>query len=454
MQRRKWLKSTAKGLPILWMFPSLLSACGKEQPPADPNGKSVLIIGAGIAGLAAAIHLKNNGFSVTILEAQDRVGGRIRTDRSLGVAFDEGASWIHGPNNNPIRKLATEAGASTFVTEDDQVIVYDKNGMAYSDATLTAAEDAFSEALEAVKAAGNTNQSFQSVFNQLYPNQINDRLWKYMLSAYLEFDTGTDIANLSSVYFDDDEAYGGADQLITNGYDLLTDYLAKGLDIQLNQPVSAINYTQDKVLITSNGIDWEADYAVVTVPLGVLKKNSISFTPALPEAKKAAISRTNMGNVNKFLLTWEQAFWDNQLQYIGFTPETKGKFNYFLNLRNATSSNALMTFAFGEYATLTESMPDTALISEIMLHLKQIYGNSIAEPLEFRRTQWGQHPFSHGAYSYATNGTTSNDFELLAEAIEDRVFFAGEHTDRDYRGTTHGAYSSGIREAEKIIDLL
>jgi len=454
MQRRKWLQTTAKGLPMLWMFPSLLSACSKESKIADPNGKSVLVIGAGIAGLSAATHLKNNGFSVTILEAQDRVGGRIRTDRSLEIPFDEGASWIHGPTNNPIKKLASEAGASTFVTEDDQVVVFDWNGVAYSDALLTSAEDAFSDALEAVLAEGNTAQSFQTIFNQLYPNQINDRLWNYMLSAYLEFDTGADISQLSSVFFDDDEAYGGADQLITNGYDLLTDFLANGLDIQLNHPVSAINYLQEKVIVTSNGIDREADYAVVTVPLGVLKKNSISFIPAFPEAKKAAISRTNMGNVNKFLLTWEQAFWDNQAHYFGLTPETKGKFNYFLNLQKATSSNALMTFAFGEYASITETMSDSALISEIMLHLKQIYGSSIPEPTAFRRTQWGQHPYTFGAYSYATNGTTSADFDLLAEALNDRVFFAGEHTNRAYRGTTHGAYLSGIREAEKIIDLL
>jgi len=453
MQRRKFIKGTLVGLPLYFFTPTLFASCGKQDQNVNPNGKTVVVVGGGISGLAAAKKLKEKGFTVIVLEAQDKVGGRIRTERSLGVAFDEGASWIHGPNGNPITNLASQSGANTYLTSDDSVKVFDSNGTAYSDTVLTNSENQFEIALNAVKSAGTQTQSFQTVFNSLYPTQANDRLWKYMLSASLEFNTGGDISKLSSKFFDDDEAYSGADVIITDGYDKVTDFLATGLDIRLNTRVSSINYSNAKVNINANGNNIDADYVVVSVPLGVLKNNAIAFTPALPTNKINAISNTNMGNVNKFLLVWNTPFWDTNLQYIGYAPDTKGKFNYFLNIKKFTPSNGLITFAFGDYATVTESMTDNQIINEIMLNLKRIYGNSIPNPTNFLRTKWGQNINSYGAYSYPTNGSTSADFDTLSNDVNNKVFFAGEHTEREYRGTVRGAYLSGIREADKIIDL-
>jgi len=372
MQRRKFIKDTLTGLPLILLTPTLLASCGKDDEDITPNGKTVVVIGGGISGLAAAKKLKEKGFTVIILEAQEKVGGRMRTDRSLGVAFDEGASWIHGSNGNPITNLASQSGATTYLTSDDSVEVFDTNGTEYSDTVLTNSENQFESALNVVRSAGTQTQSFQTVFNSLYPTQANDRLWKYMLSAYLEFNTGGDISKLSSKFFDDGEEYSGADVIITNGYDKVTDFLAAGLDVRLNTRVSSINYSNAKVNIIANGNNIDADYVVVSVPLGVLKNNAITFTPALPTSKTNAISNTNIGNVNKFLLVWNTPFWDTNLQYIGYTPETKGKFNYFLNIKKFTPSNGLMTFAFGDYATVTESMTDNQIINEIMLNLKSI----------------------------------------------------------------------------------
>ena len=432
--------------------PALLASCNVEDG-IEPNEKTVIVIGAGISGLAAAQKLRQEGFTVIVLEAQEKAGGRIRTDRSFGVAFDEGASWIHGPNGNPITNLASESGANTFLTNDDSVEVFDVSGTAYSDRVLTNAEDDFEDAIDAVLNAGNQTQSFQTVFNSIYPTKLNDRLWKYMLSAYLEFSIGGDISKMSSLYFYDDETFKGADKIITNGYDKITDHLASGLDIRLNSRVTGINYASEKVSVLTNTHSFECDYLVVTVPLGVLKNNDITFSPSLPANKSTAIHQTEMGNVNKFLLTWNTAFWDTSLQYIGYTPETKGKFNYFLNVKKFSPENALMTFAFGDYATTTESMSDSDVINEIMIHLQSIYGSSVPNPTNMLRTKWGQNINSYGAYSFATNGTTSADFDTLSESVNNKLFFAGEHTIRDYRGTVHGAYLSGIREADRIIDL-
>jgi monoamine oxidase len=455
MERRKFVLDILKTIPLVLLAPNLLASCGKDDETINPNGKTVIIIGAGISGLAAAKKLTDKGFTVIVLEAQEKIGGRLRTDRSLGIAFDEGASWIHGPTGNPITNLASQAGANTYLTDDNNLEVFDNNGTTYSDTFLDTQYTQFENALNAVRSAGTLTQSFETIFNSLYPTQANNRLWKYMLSAYLEFDTGGDISNLSSKYFDDDEAFSGLDVIITNGYDKVTDLLGQGLDIRLNSRVTEINYASIKSLVKVNGSSIEADYVIVTVPLGVLKNNSILFTPNLPTAKQSAIQKTKIGNVNKFLLIWNTPFWDINVQYIGYTPDTKGKFNYFMNMKKfLPSTNGLMTFAFGNYANVTETMTDTQIITEIMGHLKSIYGNSIPNPTNMLRTKWGQNINSFGAYSYATNGTTSADFDAMELEINDKLFFAGEHTEMDYRGTVHGAYLSGIREADKIIGLL
>ena len=456
MLRRKFVLSAIKASPFFLFQSSLTSACSLlETETPVLTDKKIIVIGAGIAGLAAAKKLKENGFTVLVLESQEKIGGRLRTDRSIGIAFDEGASWIHGPKGgNPITALAAQAGASTYLTDDESLRIYDQSGKEYNTNLLDTEYDLFEAALTAVRKAGSENQSFEAIFNSLYPEKGKERLWKYMLSAYLEFDTGGDISNLSSKYFYDDEEFSGADVIITNGYDKVAEFLGKGLDIKLNTRVTEINYGAEKPFVKAGGITYEADYILVTVPLGVLKNKSIAFSPALPSDKTKAIENTQMGNVNKFLLVWKSSFWDATTQYIGYTPETKGKFNYFMNVNKfLPSSNALMTFAFGKYASQTESMSDAQITTEIMSHLKSIYGNNISNPSQFLRTKWGSNINSFGSYSFATNGSGSVNFDTLSNAVSNKLFFAGEHTERDYRGTVHGAYLSGIREADKIIDL-
>lgn len=454
MERRKFVLDTFKTIPLVLLVPNLLTSCSKEDMSTTNNGKTVIVIGAGISGLAAAKKLKDKGFNVIVIEAQEKIGGRIRTDRSLGMAFDEGASWIHGSKGNPITNLVSQAGANTYMTDDDSLKVFDNNGTAYSDTFLDAQYTQFEKALNAVRSAGIKTQSFQDVFNSLYPTLENNRLWKYMLSAYLEFDTGGDISQLSSKYFDDDEAFSGTDVIVINGYDKIANVLGDGLNIRLNSRVTEINYTATKSLVKVNGDSIEADYVIVSVPLGVLKKNSIAFTPILPTAKLSAIQNTKMGNVNKFLFIWKTPFWETNVQYIGYTPDTKGKFNYFMNmLKFLPTTNSLMTFAYGDYASVTETMNDAQVINEVMAQLKAIYGTGIPNPTNMLRTKWGQNINTFGSYSFASNDITSADFDTMAKEISNKLFFAGEHTIRDYRGTVHGAYLSGIREADKIIAL-
>jgi monoamine oxidase len=243
------------------------------------------------------------------------------------------------------------------------------------------------------------------------------------------------------------------EKMATNGFDTVANYLAIGLQVQLNQRVTNIDYGTTKVKVTHNGSVSEADYVIVTVPLGVLKKKSILFTPALPAVKQNAIQKVGMNCVNKFLLTWDTAFWDD-VQYLSYTPEVKDKFNYFVNVKKFHPSvNALMTFAYAEYARQTETMTDAQIINEIMVHLKDMYGNNIPNPTRLLRTKWQSNENTFGSYSYTAIETVLQHFDDLAEEVNDKVFFAGEHTEADYFSTAHGAYLSGLREAQKIMDL-
>jgi monoamine oxidase len=450
MNRKEFIKLSGL-LGISIPFSSLIMGCNKDEDN-EPNGKIVVVIGAGISGLAAAKKLKENGFDVIVLEAQDKVGGRLRTNRTLGVAFDEGASWIHGTNGNPLTNLAQQAGMNTAFTDDESLVCYDIGGVLRSDIAFDNAAAELETILSTLKNSGSATQSFETVFNNLHPTKVNDRLWKFLLSTYITFDLG-DLDKVSSTLYDEGEEFSGEERISTNGYDIIPNFLANGLNIQLNQRVSKIDYSNSKAKISHNGTITEADYVLVTVPLGVLKSGNIQFDPALPTAKQTAIQKVGMNCVNKFLLTWNTPFWDNK-QYICYTPETRDKFNYFVNVNKFHPSvNGLMTFAYSNYARQTEAMTDAQIIDEIMLHLKDIYGNSIPNPTNMLRTKWQTNENSYGAYSFTQVGTEMRHFDDLAEEVNDRLFFAGEHTEADYFSTAHGAYLSGIREADKIISL-
>ncbi|MDX1911699.1 MAG: NAD(P)/FAD-dependent oxidoreductase [Saprospiraceae bacterium] len=449
MERRKFIKKTLQGATLLVAAPGLLGNCKKEK---SGFGKSVIVVGAGISGLAAAKKLQDKSFSVTVLEAQDRVGGRLRSNREAGIAFDEGASWIHGINGNPITQLAQQAGMTTFHTNDDDILSYDLGGALRSDPVYQDAEDAFYNLLETLMNNGSPTQSFETVFNAHYPQYAADRLWKFFLSSYLTFDLG-DLDQLSSLLYDAGEEFGGVEKIAVNGYDTIARHLAAGLTVQLNQRVERVDYSGEKLKVTHNGAVSEADYVLVTVPLGVLKNNRIEFVPALPADKQTAIQKMGMNCVNKFLLIWDTAFWDD-VQYISYTPDTPDKFNYFLNVgKYHPGVHALMTFAYADYGRQTETMSDAEVTDAIMAHLKDIYGDSIPAPVRLLRTRWSTNENAFGAYSFPAVGTELRHYDDLAQSVADRLFFAGEHTEADYFSTVHGAYLSGLREAEKLIDL-
>ena len=417
------------------------------------NEATVIIIGAGMAGLAAAYQLKNEGISdIIILEARDRLGGRIFTDRSLGLPVDMGASWIHGPQGNPLTPLAQAAGATTFLTDDENVEHYDNQGNLISEEILEAAYERYVELLEAVDYEDDENQSLAQAIQEIDASHLTDPLMLYQLSAYTEFSAGGSIEKLSAAQWDEDDTFDGRDLLFPNGYDTLIDHLAQGLDIRRNHIVTTISNDETGADIETNQGTFSADYCICTLPIGVLQHGDIDFDPPLPNAFQNAINAIGLGHVNKVALQFPETFWDNNLQYVGYTAPQKGQYPYIMNVNTfAPHSNMLMTFALGDYGLTAEAHNDSQITQEIMAMLYNIYGDEINKPDALLVSRWTQDPYSRCSYSFAQVGTKPSHFSQFEEAIAERLLFAGEHTSVDYRGTVHGAYLSGQRAANAII---
>jgi monoamine oxidase len=423
----------------------------------ESKQKHVIVIGAGLSGLAAAKKLIEAGISVTVLEAQEKIGGRTRTDRTsiIGIPFDEGASWIHGTNHkNPIMKLVKHSQSTTIDSNEDSSVIYDIGGKEYKDKDFDKAETKFMNIHENLYKKGKANKSYETIFNEYYPSYKNDRLFKFFLSTYVSGTEG-DADKLSSTLYDEGEEFGENEKFITNGYDTIPNYLANtgNITIKCNERVSSIDYTGETIIIQHTSGSSEADYVLITVPLGVLKSKTITFIPSLPTNKLTAIESVGMCCMNKFILQWERTFWDNEL-FIVYTPEVRDRYCYFINMNKFhKNSNTLMTAAYADYGRQTESMSDETIIQNIMMHLQDIYGKNIPQPKTMVRTRWYTNENSYGSYSYPTIQTKMNHFHHLATNINQQLFFAGEHTNAQYFGTTHGAYLSGIREADNIIKL-
>jgi len=301
------------------------------------KAQNIAIIGAGISGLAAAQALEKAGRTVTVIEARDRIGGRVWTSRELDVPLDLGASWIHAIAGNPITAIADQLGAAIAPTDEDY-IVRGKGGRVIDDADTP-------DWLGVVTEEQNSMAASPETLNSL---------------AYWRGD-----------------GFSGPDATFPGGYDAILKAFKGGYSVDLGCTVQAIDSTDPEcVRLKCEGRADEVFGAVlVTVPLGVLKADIIRFTPPLPPRKQRAIARLGMGTLDKLYLLFDEVFWDADVTWIT-TPENDlppGHFNEWLNLYKCMGVPALVAFNGGPPPLKMADRSDEEIVADALHTLALAY---------------------------------------------------------------------------------
>lgn len=426
----------------------LLPGCSSsDEPDASkaPNApkERVVVIGAGMAGLAAARRLVDAGMDVTVVEARDRIGGRTWTDTSLGVPIDLGAAWIHGPEGNPIAELADQVGARRVETDFDRPVLF-RNGAEVGadvvESTLAGWQEIAKE-LGALSENAGEDESVASGLAQVA--DMDNPFVQWSVASEIAGDYAADPDELSLKWLGNEGEFGGPDLILPGGYTQLTQHLARGLTIRLSTEVSRVSYGGSGVRIeTSQGV-LEADRAIVTIPLGVLKAGTIAFEPPLPDEKQAAIERLGFGVLDKVVLKFDQPFWPDA-DVIGLVGGEQ-PLPMLINGETFADVPLLVGLRGGSEARAREALSDQDAVSQVVTAL------GAPPPTGSLVTRWAADPYARGSYSFVAVGSSPDDMEALAEPVNDRLAFAGEATNAEFFGTVHGAYLSGVREADRIL---
>lgn len=433
----------------------------------DPH-IDVLIIGAGAAGLAAASELVRSNLRVLLLEARDRIGGRIWTRREPGfpAPIEYGAEFIHG--YAPATMAILRRGGKTAIESTD-------THLRVHDGTLAARNDFFHEVqqlMRATRALDEKDLSFDDFLSQSKELSPEARQYaKMMAQGFDASDTSRASARAIAAEWTADMMSDDAPQSRPQGgYDALLATLASALQsanvrLQLQTVVHAVRWSQGRVEVEGAFIGKpfrvSARRAIVTLPLGVLQlptdaPGAVRFSPALDE-KRIALQGLASGPVIKLMLRFRSAFWeglDARYGNAAFFHAPSADFQTFWT-QLPMRAPLLVAWAGGPRAErLSAGAQPENIVARAIASLQSIFGKrcNIAGELEGAYYHdWQQDPFARGAYSYVTVGGDDARRQLAAP-MANTLFYAGEATDSaGETATVAGALQSGIRAAREAL---
>lgn len=357
--------------------------------PDEANGGSVIIVGAGLAGLAAARQLMSFGFKVIVLEGRSRPGGRVYTQK-MGkkgnfAAVDIGGSVITGIHANPLGVLARQLSIPLHKVRDNCPL-YKPDGTPVDREIDSKVEFIFNKLLDKVMElrqimGGFANDvslgSVLETLRQLYvvARSTEERKLLDWHLANLEYANAGCLSDLSAAYWDQDDPYemGGDHCFLAGGNWRLIKALCEGVPIFYEKTVDTIRYGNEGVEVIAGDQVFQADIVLCTVPLGVLKKKTINFEPELPQRKLAAIERLGFGLLNKVAMVFPHVFWGEELDTFGCLNEQsskRGEFFLFYSYHTVSGGPVLIALVAGEAAQTFEWTDPSTLLHRVLSVLR------------------------------------------------------------------------------------
>ncbi|KAK4056225.1 hypothetical protein OIO90_002668 [Microbotryomycetes sp. JL221] len=457
----------------------------------------VIIVGSGISALAAARVLKAH--RPLLLEARrDRVGGRAHTTFVGDNAVDLGCSMIHGYNEgNPLKWLSRQLELPpAHVVQSSRTMIVGPNGPLSSDETarlLKTSSDKSFKPSQASKAP-TSNESLADVTMTLL---AGDKYEKELqaLARLTEIGAGVKLEQISAEWTGFARPFGGTDGFPDGGYKTILEQLVnevkdEGGDVCLGQQVVEVRDDPEARVVevkTADGTAYTARFVVSTIPLAVLQRRPPKFVPSLPPATLAAIARTKVGVLEKALLAYDEAWWpdaDTHGQFIILPDDNIAYQSQEGSLLRQVASTILNVSSFQRIAKQPHStllvylgaqlgeavsrFSKEEVLDTLHEYLCRKLGQGKRETSHLDRsrstvTTWLTDEFSLGATSSPVTLQQSSDgvrcspldFVTLSRShFDGRLGFAGEHTSLDHRGSAAGAWVSGVREGERVLDLL
>jgi monoamine oxidase len=401
------------------------------------------IVGAGVAGLAAALQLQARGRRFVVLEASHRIGGRAYTEMlAAGIPFDLGAHWIHSDALNPFTAIARAHGALLEEDAEDYTIArYFEDGAWLTERAAAELGDYIARQYAKVSAAasdGDTSSVFDVIDNA-------DRWAPYFYLFFGQnFTCDVDMASVQDVAGYDT---AGIDLAVASGFGNLVARFGAAVPVALNSAVQEIDWSGPGVRLHTSKGALHVGKVIVTVSTGVLAAQQIRFTPRLPEQVLAAINGLPMGSCTRIGMTFDTPLLSDLPD--DFTIRIADEEP--LHFRNRPCGyNCVEITTGGRLAEWMERSGEQAALDYVATRLKHLLGNDVrVAATRHIVSAWDGDAWTRGAYSYARPGASQQRLQL-AQAIDGKIIFAGEAVSARHFATVHGAYFSALDAAAII----